>query len=131
MKSLLRAFVLPLALIVAVPGDGAAQTKIPPGSYELVPDSNYSAGFDVSGLVLDITETTMSALQAGTVLVKSTLTFSGDVVTLNDTEGQVACPGAAKYKVTITQKGVRLTPVDDPCAERSAVLAQVTLVKKG
>jgi hypothetical protein len=73
----------------------------------------------------------MTASHAGTVLVKSTTKINGVVITLTDVEGQVACPSPATYKVTVSPKGVRLAPVEDPCAERSAVLAQVTLVKKG
>lgn len=131
MKTLLRTFALPLALLAVVPTASAAQVKIPAGSYEMVPDANYSAGFDVSGVVVEFTEGTMTASQAGTVLVKSTTRMNGDVITLTDVEGQVACPSPATYKVTVSAKGVRLAPVEDPCAERSAVLAQVTLVKRG
>lgn len=130
MKTLLRALVLPLALLAAVPATSAAQVKIPAGTYSMVPDANYSAGFDVSGVVVEFTEGTMTASQAGTVLVKSTTKMSGDVITLTDVEGQVACPSPATYKVTVSAKGVRFAPVEDPCAERSAVLAQVTLVKQ-
>jgi hypothetical protein len=130
MKTLLRALVLPLAFLLVAP-EASAQVKIPTGTYEMVPDANYSAGFDVTGIVIEFTESTMTASQAGTVLVKSTTKMNGDVITLTDVEGQVACPSPATYKVTISQKGVRLAPVEDPCAERSAVLAQVTLVKKG
>lgn len=131
MKNLLRAFVLPLALLLVAPAAAEAQVKIPVGTYELVPDANYTAGFDVAGVIVEFTETTMTASQAGTVLVKSTTRMNGDVITMTDVEGQVACPSPATYKVTVSAKGVRLAPVEDPCAERSAVLSQVTLVKKG
>lgn len=131
MRSLTRALLLPLALLLAVPSDGAAQTKIAPGSYQLVPDSTYNIDFDLSGIVLDITETTMTAMQLGSVLIKSTLSYDGNVVTMVDTEGQAACPTASKYRVSVTPKGLRMTPVEDACEQRSMVLAQVTLVKKG
>jgi hypothetical protein len=131
MKSLFRLLVLPFALAVLLPAGAAAQVKIAPGSYEMVPDSNYTAGFDVTGIVIEFTETTMTALQMGNVLVKSSLSFAGDVLTLTDTEGSVACPSASTYKVSVTPKGVRMTPVQEACAERGAVLGQVTLVKKG
>jgi hypothetical protein len=131
MRSLLRAVLLPLALVAVVPAVSAAQAKIPAGTYEMVPDANYSAGFDVTGLMVEFTENSMTALQAGTILVKSTFTYQGDIITLTDVEGQVACPSQAKYRVSITDKGVRLTPVEDPCEGRPAVLAQVTMVKKG
>ncbi|MCC6317396.1 MAG: hypothetical protein IT361_06840 [Gemmatimonadaceae bacterium] len=132
MKNLLRALFVTLALLAVVaPSSAAAQVKIPAGNYELVPDANYAAGFDVSGIVVEFTESTMTAIQAGTVLVKSTTKMNGDVITLTDVEGQLTCPSPATYKVAISAKGVRFTPVEDPCAERSAVLAQVTLVKRG
>ena len=108
MKTLLRALVMPLALLAFVPGTSAAQVKIPAGTYEMGPDSNYSAGFDVAGIVVEFTETTMTASQAGTILVKSTTKMAGDVITLTDVEGQVACPSPAPYKVTVTAKGVRI-----------------------
>jgi hypothetical protein len=131
MKSVLRKLLVPLAFVALAPAVAAAQSKIPAGVYELVPDANFSAGFDVAGIVVEFTETTMTALQAGTVLVKSKLTYAADHVVLEDIEGQVACPGAAKYKVTISDKGVRIAPIEDPCPERGAVMAQVTMVKKG
>ena len=131
MNATLRALVLPLALLAAAPATGVAQVKIPAGTYEMVPDSNYAAGFDVAGVTVEFTETTMAALQGGALLVKSNIKLDGDIMTLSDVEGQVACPSESKYKVTVTAMGVRLTPVEDPCSERSAVLAQVTLVKKG
>ena len=131
MKTLFRALVLPLALLAVVPAASEAQVKIPAGTYEMVPDANYSAGFDVAGIVVEFTETSMTASQAGTILVKSTTKMAGDVITLTDVEGQVACPSPATYKVTVTAKGVRMAPVEDPCAERSAVIAQVTFVKRG
>ena len=130
MKSLLRALVLPLALLVTVPAASDAQAKIPPGTYGLVPDATYNVDFDVSSVVIEFTENTMTALAGGTILVKSSFTIAGDVMTITDLEGQVACPSVSKYKVIISDKGIRVTPVDDPCAERSAVLAQVTFVKR-
>ena len=130
MKSLLRLLVLPLAFLALASVSAEAQVKIQPGSYELLPDSNYSAGFDVAGVVIEFTETTMTALQMGNVLVKSMIKRAGDVLTLTDVEGQVACPSESKYKLTTSPKGFRLTPVEDACAERAAVLSQVTFVKK-
>ena len=123
--------ILALAAAMAVPTGATAQARIPAGSYEMVPDSNYSAGFDVAGIVLEFTDSTMTGVQMGNVLVKSTLSYAGDAVTLTDSEGSVACPGAGTYKVVVTPKGVRLTVVSDSCDGRMAVLGQVTLVKKG
>lgn len=131
MKSLLRVLLFPVALLLAVPGEGAAQAKIAPGSYSLVPDSTFAIDFDLSGVVLDITETTMTATQQGNLLVKSTLSYEGNIVTLNDTDGQAACPTASKYRLSVTPKGVRMTPVEDACEQRSVILSQVTLVKQG
>lgn len=131
MKSLLRALLLPLALLLAVPASSEAQTKIPPGTYSLVPDATFNVDFDVSSVVIEFTENTMTATAGGTILVKSSFTIAGDMMTITDLEGQVACPSVSKYKVTISEKGIRVTPVEDPCAERSSVLAQVTFVKMG
>lgn len=128
---LLRVLALPLALLAVSSVNSAAQTKIPVGVYEMVPDANYSAGFDVAGITVEFTDKTMTASMQGQVMVKSTFVFEGDVMTLTDVEGQVACPNPAKFKVTVSDKGVRFSPVEDPCAERGAVLAQVTMVKKG
>lgn len=132
MLSFFRRLCLPLALLATVPmAAGAQDKKIAPGMYELVADANFSAGFDVTGVVVEFTETTMTAMMQGQLLVKSKIAISGDIMTIEDIEGQVACPGIAKFKVTISDKGVRMSPVEDPCAERGAVLAQVTMVKKG
>lgn len=131
MRHILRSlFILPVALLLAAP-TASAQVKIAPGAYDMIPDANYSAGFDVTGIVIEFSDSTMTALQNGMVLVKSTLKFEGDHVTLTDIEGQVACGGPARFKVTISEAGVKLTPVEDPCPERGAVLGQVTLKRRG
>ena len=114
MKSLLRALVLPLALLTAVPAVSEAQAKIPPGIYSLVPDPTYNVDFDASAVVVEFTENTMTAMAGGALLVKSSFTIAGDAMTITDLEGQVACPSVAKYKVTVTDKGIRVTPVEDP-----------------
>ncbi len=131
MKSIIRAFVL-LAVAFAAPVALEAQAKkIPPGLYQVVPDANFSAPMDVAGILVEFTDTHMTATMQGQVMVKSRISFAGDVVTIEDLEGQVACPGTAKYKVSTTDKGIRITPVEDPCPERGQILSQVTMVKKG
>ncbi len=127
---LFRTLILPLLVVAALPLVASAQAKIAPGMYQMIPDANFSGGIDVAGIDIEFTESTMTATQGGAVLVKSTFTLVGDMVTLVDTEGQVACPSSSKYKITMTEKGFRMTPVEDACPERAGVLAQVSLVKK-
>jgi hypothetical protein len=132
MKALFRFVLVIAAVALMVPAEsGAQEKKITPGIYEMLPDANYSAGFDPNGVVVEFTEGTMTATMQGQLLVKSKISLAGDIMTVEDQEGQVACPGIAKFKVTFTDKGFRMSPVEDPCAERGAVLAQVTMVKKG
>jgi hypothetical protein len=133
MKSILRVTTLSLALLLAAPNVLQAQDKkIAAGTYELVPDANFSGGgFDVAAVLVEFTETHMTAFMQGQLLVKSKITIVGDEMIVEDLEGQVACPGIAKFRLSFTEKGFRMTPVEDPCAERGAILAQVTMVKKG
>ncbi len=132
MKNILRSLLLPLLAVALIPTLGSAQDKkITPGLYDMVPDANFSAGFDPAGIVVEFTDTHMTATMQGQLMVKSKITLSGDMLTIEDLEGQVACPGIAKFKVTFTDKGFRMAPVEDPCAERGAVLAQITMVKQG
>jgi hypothetical protein len=132
MKSLLRLLLVPAILVSLLAAEGGAQEKkVTPGLYEMVPDANFSAGFDPNGVIIEFTDALMTATMQGQLLVKSKISLAGDIMTVEDLEGQVACPGIAKFKVSFTEKGFRMTPVEDPCAERGAVLAQVTMVKKG
>lgn len=132
MKRFLRTLLLPLLVVALAPDVSGAQGKtIPAGTYAMVPDPTFSADFDPAGVSIDFTATEMTATMQGQLLVKSKISVAGDIMTIEDLEGQVACPGIAKFKVTFTEKGFRLTPVEDPCAERGAILAQVTMVKKG
>jgi hypothetical protein len=55
--------------------------------------------------------------------------LAGDKLTMTDYEGEMACAMPATYKVEIRPAGLRLTPLEDTCTNRSAVLAGVTLVK--
>jgi hypothetical protein len=126
----LRKRVLPFLALLLVPAlAGAQDVKIPKGTYAIVPDSTFSADFDVTGIVSEVTETTMTTTQAGAILVKSNLSFAGDVVSFTDVEGQFMCPGVAKYKVMLNAKGFRIVAIDDPCVERAGVLNQVAFVR--
>lgn len=131
MKSFLRLLLIPLLVALVLPSDAAAQDKkFTPGTYAIVPDANFSAGFDPTGLVVEFSATEMVATMQGQLMVKSKISLTGDIMTIEDLEGEVACPGMAKYKVSFTDKGMRMSPVEDPCAERGAVLSQITMVKK-
>jgi hypothetical protein len=132
MKALFRLLMVPALLALLVPGETSAQEKkVTPGLYEMVPDANFSADFDPNGVIIEFTDAQMTATMQGQLLVKSKISLAADIMTIEDLEGQVACPGIAKFKITFSDKGFRLTPVEDPCPERGAILAQVTMVKKG
>jgi hypothetical protein len=127
-----RFLLLALLSLFALPAVTAAQGgKIPVGSYEMVADSNFSVGFDVTGLMIDFTEKTMTATQGGNLLVSSLVSMDGDVITISDVDGQAMCPGEGKYKIVAIARGIRLTPVSDTCDQRMAVLASVSLIKRG
>lgn len=131
MKKLLKLLILPALVVALAPAVAQAQTKIPVGMYEIVPDPGFDAGgLDVSSVTIEFTGEAMVATMQGQVLVKSSYKMEGDIMTLTDLEGQVACPTASKYQITVTDKGIRMKPVEDQCNERAAVLAQVTLVKR-
>ena len=129
MKALIRSLLAVALLAIAAPA-ATAQAKIPKGTFELVPDANFAAGFDVTGILVEFTDSTMTATQAGNLVVKSKLVVSGEFVMLTDLDGQAMCPGEAKYQFKATEKGFRMIPVEDPCAERAAIIGAITLVKK-
>lgn len=111
----------------------AAARRIPSGVYQVVPDQNFSAGMDVSAFTVRFEgDTLMLVEQMGTTMTRSRMTYEGEHVTWTDVEGQLMCPGVARYKFTVSSddKTVRLTPVEDGCGERSAIIAQVAMVRK-
>jgi hypothetical protein len=105
------------------------QAKIPSGTYVMVPDSGFALDVPIASITLVFSDSTMTANMDGQMIIRSRLTQSGDQVTLTDVEGEMACGTPATYKVEVTPKGVRLTPIEDVCEQRSSVLAAVTLVK--
>lgn len=127
---MLRSLVLPLFVLVLFPALAFAQAKIAPGAYRLVPDSTYSSDFDAAGVDIEFTENTMTVSAGGSLVLKSAYTIAGDIATVTDTEGPVACPAVAKYKITMTQTGFRMTPMEEVCPEAASVLRQVTFVKR-
>jgi hypothetical protein len=118
----------------AARAQGAPSAKrIPSGLYQVVPDQNFSAGMDVSTFTVRFEgDTLMLVEQQGTTMTRSRMTYDGEHVTWTDLEGQLMCPGVARYKYVLTNddKTVRLTPVEDGCGERSAIIAQVTMVRR-
>ena len=70
--------------------------------------------------------------QSGSLMSRSRTSYEGEHLVWTDLEGQLMCPGQAKYKLTISEDGktVRLAPVEDGCGERSAIIAQVSFVRK-
>ncbi|MEO7963500.1 MAG: hypothetical protein ABIT38_06270 [Gemmatimonadaceae bacterium] len=135
--SLVRRALLIIAVIaVASPRVAQAQAsaakKIPSGTYSIVANPNFSAEVDVTAFTIRFEgDSSMVTEQNGTVFIRSKLTYVGEELTWVDTEGQLSCPGTSRYKVAIDAANgdVRLTPVEDSCAERSGVLSQVKLVK--
>jgi hypothetical protein len=126
-----RKAILATVALFAVTASVSAQqpVRIPAGTYHVVPDSTYAADFDATGIVSEVTATTMTTTQAGTLLVRSNIAFEGDVMSFSDVDGQFLCPGVAKYRVILNAKGFRVVAVDDPCPERAGVLNQVSFVR--
>ena len=112
----------------------AALRKIPAGVYEIVPDSNYSAGMDLSNFTMRFDgDSLMSVEQGGTMMSRARTSYAGDLILWTDFEGDLMCPGTAKYRIAFdaTATVLRLTPVEDPCEQRSLVVSQVHLARKG
>lgn len=126
-----------VALCLVLPAAATAQgngtaTRIAPGTYRVVPDSNFSAGMDVSAFTMRFEgDSVMVIEQAGAMVTRSRTSYEGEHLVWTDLEGALACPGVAKYKLAIANDGkrVRLTPVEDGCPERSAIVAQISLVR--
>lgn len=137
MPRLLRRLLL-AAVMLAVPSFAAAQNgssprKIAPGTYQIVPDQNFSGGIDVSVFSARFEgDSIMVVEQSGALMSRSRLAYEGEHLLWTDLEGQLSCPGQAKYKLTISEDGktVRMAPVEDGCGERSAIIAQVSFVRK-
>lgn len=111
----------------------AAPRRIAPGTYQVVADQNFSGGMDVSVFTARFEgDSIMVIEQGGMMMTRSRMAYEGEHLTWNDLEGSLMCPGTAKYKLTISDDGktVRLAPVEDGCGERSAIMAQVSFVRK-
>jgi len=137
MNSVMR-YALVSALILSVPAMAAAQSsapkKIAPGLYQIVPDANFAGGIDVSAFSMRFDGDSLMAIeQSGAMLTRSRTSYEGEHLVWTDLEGELMCPGVARYKVVFSDEGrsIRLTPVKDACAERSAIIAQISLKRKG
>lgn len=126
--------VLLLVLPAAATAQGSdASPRIAPGTYQVVPDQNFSGGMDVSAFTMRFEgDSIMVIEQDGAMMTRSRTSYDAGHLVWTDVEGSLACPGVAKYKVTLTDEGkrIRLTPVEDGCPERSAIVAQISLVRK-
>jgi hypothetical protein len=136
MSSLLRG-ALAAALLFIVPALAEAQAgasrKITPGVYQVVPDPSFSAGFDVSAISMRFHgDTVMVIEQGGAMMTRSRTSYEGEHLVWTDLEGELMCAGVAKYKLVFSDEGrtIRLTPVEDACAERSAIIAQISLKRR-
>ena len=112
----------------------AALRKIPAGVYQIVPDSNYSAGMDLSNFTMRFDgDSLMSVEQGGTMMSRARTSYAGELILWTDFEGDLMCPGTATYRISFdaTATVLRLTPVEDPCDQRLLIVSQVHLVRKG
>jgi hypothetical protein len=75
------------------------------------------------------TDSILTANVDGQMVIRSRLTLKDDNLVMTDYEGEMACAMPATYKVELKPKGLRLTPLEDMCENRSTVLAVVTLMK--
>ncbi|HEX4932895.1 MAG TPA: hypothetical protein VFV33_06940 [Gemmatimonadaceae bacterium] len=111
----------------------APPRKIAPGTYQIVPDQNFSGGMDVSVFTARFDgDSIMVIEQGGMMMTRSRVAYEGEHLTWTDLEGSLMCPGTAKDKLSISEDGktVRLAPVEDGCGERSAIIAQISFVRK-
>lgn len=137
MSSSLRRLLV-AALVATLPTTSAAQgapaaPRIPPGTYQVVPDQNFSGGMDVSAFTLRFDgDSILVVEQQGMMMSRSRMTYEGEHLTWTDLEGQIACPGVAKYTFVLSDNNskLRLSPVDDACSQRAAIIAQISLVRK-
>lgn len=130
MKPLFRALALGVLVAAATPAlAGAQSTKIPNGTYTLVVDSGAVINAPIASITLVVADSIMTANVDGQMVIRSRLAMKDDNVVMTDFEGEMACAMPATYKLELNPKGVRLTPLEDMCEQRSSVLAAVTLVK--
>lgn len=137
MASLLR-YALLSALVLSVPTMASAQSstakKIAPGLYQVVPDANFAGGMDVSAFSMRFEGDSLMVIeQSGAMMTRSRMSYDGEFLVWTDLEGELMCPGSARYKLIVSQDGrsIRLTPVQDGCEERAAIIAQISLQRKG
>lgn len=126
------------ALVLSAPALASAQSsapkKIAPGLYQIVPDANFAGGIDVSAFSMRFDgDSLMVVEQSGAMLTRSRTSYEGEHLVWTDLAGELMCPGVAKYKLVFSDEGrsIRLTPVEDACVERSAIIAQISLRRKG
>ncbi|MEW4529510.1 MAG: YbjN domain-containing protein [Maioricimonas sp. JB045] len=62
-------------------------------------------------------------LRDGTVMVQSSYVTAGNRVTINDTEGDLACEGSGVYQWQSGSDGLRFSKLDDSCEGRSEILS--------
>lgn len=130
MSSLVRALIVGAIVAATTPLEAESQnTRIPSGTYTLVADSGFTLDVPLASITLVFADTILTANVDGQMVIRSRLMLAGDKLTMTDYEGEMACAMPATYKVEIKPAGLRLTPLEDTCTNRSAVLAGVTLIK--
>lgn len=130
MKHFVRALAVGALIAAATPLVAEAQsTKIPSGTYTLVADSGVVINAPLASITLVFTDSILTANVDGQMVIRSRLTLKDDNLVMTDYEGEMACAMPATYKVELKPKGLRLTPLEDMCENRSTVLAVVTLMK--
>ena len=131
----MRRLVLTLTLFLApaLARAQAAPARIPAGPYRVVPEPSAALGVDVSAFLLRFEgDTALVIEQAGMLMTRARMQFEGDVLAWTDLDGQMVCPGQARYRFTLSddRTTLRLAPLADGCAERSMVVSKVSLVRQ-
>lgn len=130
MKTFVRALAVGALVACTTPLVAESQSpKIPNGTYTLVADSGFTLDVPLASITMVFADSILTANVDGQMVIRSRITLAGDKLTMTDFEGEMACAMPATYKVEEKPTGLRLTPLEDVCTNRSGVLASVTLVK--
>lgn len=132
MKSVVNVLACVVLLLAVVSDVSEAQRALPVGSYQVQAGEGFAGGFDLSTVTVDVAEGSWTIMMGAGLVAKSNIKFEGtDHVTITDLEGEMMCPGTAKYQIAKTDKGYKLTPIEDPCPERGDIISTLLFVKKG
>lgn len=75
-------------------------------------------------------DTSIITDHTGTAVVRSSYKIKGDTLSLDDFDGQYACPSmVGKYKIIQTGEQLVLTLIEDPCDGRAGALPNTKWMK--